>query len=411
MEKRFIKVSANPENPKWNVMIHRENELYRRNNELRSEFQRDYTRVLFSNAYKRLKNKTQVFFSPTNDHVSTRIQHVNYVESISYTIAKSLGLNTELTKAIAVAHDLGHSPFGHAGEKILSKIAQEDIDGTFWHEKNGLMLVDYFELLDDEQGKKRNLNLTYAVRDGIISHCGEVDEERIKPRNEAIDLKDYLKPNQYQAFTWEGCVVKIADKISYIGRDIEDAVTLELLDRSDVSELKKILEIDNSDKELNNTNIINDLIYDIVVNSNPETGIQFSKEKLNLLNKIKQFNYEKIYAHPKIKLAEEYFKLVLQTIYYTLKKLYNEETKIIDKQRQLKNGRVIEDFLEWAVIYFQEDDVKNISLENPIEFQEYRNKKVFDIKDPKDYYRAVLEYISGMTDKKAMDTYREIISF
>ena len=114
--------SATPENSKWKQMIARKKPLYTANTEIRSEFERDYTRIIYSNAFKRMKHKTQVFFSPTNDHICTRIEHVNYVESISYGLAKALGLNIELTKTIAIAHDLGHSPFGHAGERVLNKI-------------------------------------------------------------------------------------------------------------------------------------------------------------------------------------------------------------------------------------------------------------------------------------------------
>ena len=111
--------AANENNSKWNTIIAREKTLYKRDNDVRSEFERDYTRIIHSTAYRRLKHKTQVFFMPDNDHICTRIEHVVLVESISYTIAKYLGLNTELTKAIATAHDIGHSPFGHMGERIL----------------------------------------------------------------------------------------------------------------------------------------------------------------------------------------------------------------------------------------------------------------------------------------------------
>lgn len=412
MNNDFSKVSANPGNPKWKKMIKRENVLYARDNELRSQFQRDYTRILFSNAYKRLKNKTQVFFSPSNDHISTRIQHVNYVESISYTIAKSLGLNTELTKAISVAHDLGHSPFGHEGEKILSKICEDDVGKKFWHERNGLMLVDNFELLDDEQGHKQNLNLTYAVRDGIISHCGEVDEDSIRPRDEFIDLNDYIIPNQYQSFTWEGCVVKVSDKISYIGRDIEDALTLNILEQSDINELRKILQIKNDDKKLNNTNIINDLIFDIIQQSSPQEGIKLSKNKLCMLNNIKKFNYEKIYFNPKVRIAIDYFNIVIKTIYNTLKDIYDEEKRTLVVDRNINRYKnVIYEFLNWAQVYFKEDDFKGTKQQNNINIKEYKNKRIFDINNPKDFYKAIIEYISGMTDNKAIDTYNQIISF
>ena len=145
--KKFEKYAANENNPNWDKIISRQSPLYNRNNFMRSEFERDYTRIIHSTAYRRLKHKTQVFFSPENDHICTRIEHVTHVESISYTIAKNLGLNTELTKAIAVAHDVGHSPFGHEGEKILSEISNRDLGISFWHEKYGLELVDNIELL------------------------------------------------------------------------------------------------------------------------------------------------------------------------------------------------------------------------------------------------------------------------
>ena len=125
--KKFEKVCMQETNEKWNNSISREQNLYNHNyglSTIRTEFDRDYTRIINSNAYKRLKNKTQVFFFPENDHICTRSEHVALVESISYTIANYLGLNTELTKAIAVAHDIGHSPFGHQGEKILSEISR-----------------------------------------------------------------------------------------------------------------------------------------------------------------------------------------------------------------------------------------------------------------------------------------------
>ena len=123
--KKFEKYSTNPENPNWEKATKRETPLYPRNNDIRNDFERDYTRIIHSNAYRRLKHKTQVFFSPENDHICTRIEHVTHVESISYTIAKYLGLNTELTKAISVAHDIGHSPFGHEGEKYYLKFQKE----------------------------------------------------------------------------------------------------------------------------------------------------------------------------------------------------------------------------------------------------------------------------------------------
>ena len=305
----FKDYSSTKNNLKWENIIKRENKLYSRNNDIRTEFERDYTRILHCTAFRRLKHKTQVFFSPENDHVCTRIEHVMHVESISYTIAKYLGLNVELTRAIATAHDIGHSPFGHEGEKILSEISKRDIGETFWHEKNGLNMVDNIELLEDNKGNKQNLNLTYGVRDGIISHCGEIDENKIKPREEYIDLNNYEFPNQYLPYTWEGCVVKISDKISYLGRDIEDAKTLGILDKH-LDELYKLIN-PNSEDVINNTVIINNLIYDLCQNSSPENGLCFSDETFEMLNQIKQFNYKNIYLSDKLITSRQYFKTII----------------------------------------------------------------------------------------------------
>ena len=123
MNKKFSDV-AMVDNNKWKKAIHRERELYSRENDMRSDFGRDYTRILHSLAYRRLKHKTQVFFNTRNDHICTRMEHVAHVESISYTISKALGLNFELTKTIAIGHDLGHAPFGHKGEQIIKKLTK-----------------------------------------------------------------------------------------------------------------------------------------------------------------------------------------------------------------------------------------------------------------------------------------------
>ena len=322
MENLFKNHAANENNPKWKNIIARKFPLYHRDNDIRSDFERDYTRIIHSNSYRRLKHKTQVFFSPENDHICTRIEHVTHVESISYSIANYLGLNTELTKAIAVSHDLGHSPFGHVGEKILSEFSKRDLGVPFWHEKNGLDLVDSIELLEDSEKCKQNLNLTYAVRDGIISHCGEIDENGIKPRNEFVDLSDYTKPNQFAPYTWEACVIKISDKISYIGRDIEDAITLGILD-DHLDELYQLLNYNRKDKKLNNSNIIHYLVSDLCENSSPDNGLCFSNEAYDLINKIKAFNYKNIYFSDRIKPSNRYFEVVLTEIYHTLKSCFN----------------------------------------------------------------------------------------
>ena len=401
MENLFINEKAFAGNEKWNNMISRENELYERNNNIRSEFERDYTRIINCNAYKRMKHKTQVFFQPKNDHICTRGEHVNLVEAISYTIAKYLGLNTELTKAIAVAHDIGHSPFGHAGERIISELSKKDLGKPFWHEQNGLHMVDKLELLEDTELNQQNLNLTYAVRDGIISHCGEIDENSIKPRNEFIDLNTYTMPNQYSPYTWEGCVVKISDKISYILRDIQDAIELNIID-DDLTELNQLLQL-NGNMPINNTIIVNDLIYDIATNSTPEKGLCLSEYHLNILNTIKKFNYEKIYFNSRITRTQDLFELVITTLYDILKSAYAKENTL---QELLKLHRfyptLTEGFISWITPYWNLTDRNNSKL---------KNKVIFDINNEKDYYQAIIYYLSGMTDNYAIDTYMETIRF
>lgn len=395
MGKLFCKYAANEQNHKWNNMISRQSELYKRPTDLRSEFERDYTRIIYSSGYRRLKHKTQVFFSPKNDHICTRIEHVNHVESISYTIANALGLNTSLTKAIATAHDIGHSPFGHQGERIISKIMERDLGVKFWHEKNGLNFVDNIELLEDEKSNKQNLNLTYAVRDGIISHCGEIDENNIKPREEYIDLEEFKNPNTFSPYTWEGCIVKIADKIAYMRRDVQDALTLGILDDT-IEEVKKIL-----GPETNNSNLINDYIHDLITNSSPERGIGFSKEMFEKMKLLKEFNYKNIYLAKQMEPSNKYFNLVINQIYEILKNEYDGENTLNRLERLRKHyPNLICNFIEWIEKFW------NIRTD-----ERYKNRMLYDMKNKEDYYRAILDYISGMTDNYAIEMYNEIISW
>ena len=387
MEKLLQKVSANPENPNWNNIIKRQNSLYKRENEIRSEFERDYTRIINSKAYRRLKHKTQVFFSPENDHICTRIEHVTLVESISYTIAKYFGLNTELTKAIATAHDIGHSPFGHQGEKIISELSKDFIQKPFWHEKNGLEFVDKVELLETPEGKIQPLDLTYGVRDGIISHCGEIDENGLKPRTEYIDLYEYEHPNQYAPYTWEGCVVKIADKLSYLGRDIEDAITLGILDKK-LKELHEVLKLDK-DVKINNKVILNMFIKDLCENSSLENGLCFSDEKFEMLNNLKEFNYKNIYLSEKTLGSVDYFELVLNKLFWFLSRM-----NFRDDDMKKICPVLADDFNKWLKEFFSLDI----------------NHRDIIISD-NEFLQAVIYYIAGMTDNFAIEMYNKIISF
>lgn len=402
MNNLFKNYAANENNPKWENIITRKLPLYHRENDIRSEFERDYTRIIHSNSYRRLKHKTQVFFSPENDHICTRIEHVTHVESISYSIANYLGLNTELTKAISVSHDLGHSPFGHMGEKILSKFSQKDLGVPFWHEKNGLDLIDSIELLEDSEKYKQNLNLTYAVRDGIISHCGEIDENGIKPRDEFIDLSLYTKPNQFAPYTWEACVIKIADKISYIGRDIEDAITLGIL-HDHLNELYELLNDNRKDKKLNNSNIIHYLVADLCENSSPEAGLCFSDNAYVLMNKIKEFNYNNIYFSNRIMPSNRYFEIVLTEIYDTLKSCFDGESAFRSVESlQRFYPKLYHGFSNFLRCYYDYCDRKSSNFKNVVLFED-SNKSHF--------CQAILFFVSGMTDNYAMEIYNEIIGF
>ncbi|MBS5785582.1 MAG: HD domain-containing protein [Clostridium sp.] len=401
MDLKFSSVAATPSNPTWNNLISRKDELYKKENDVRSEFERDYDRIIYCNAYRRLKHKTQVFFLPKNDHICTRIEHVNNVDATSYTIAKALGLNTTLTRAISISHDIGHSPFGHKGEQILNRICMENDLEAFWHERNGLNFVDNIELLTNVNNEEKNLNLTYAVRDGIISHCGEIDEISLKPRTEFIDLeKDYIKLNQYSPYTWEGCVVKISDKISYLGRDIEDAISMGILD-SNLNELYDLLEQPRS-ANLNNTNIIGDLIADLCLNSSANEGLKFSTATFEKIKRLKQFNYKYIYKHKCMNPSERYFSLVLNEIFNTLNECY-DGMNTLEKLNSIKPfyTKVIDTFIKWISCYW------NIETDRT----HLKNKILYDMNNIKDYQTAIITYISGMTDSYAIETYNDIVKY
>ncbi len=407
---KFNLVAAMPQNDNWEKLIQRPNQLYSRKDDIRSPFARDYTRILHSLAYRRLKHKTQVFFNIDNDHICTRMEHVAHVDSVSQTIAKSLGLNTELTKAIALGHDLGHAPFGHQGETVINELSQKYIGKTFWHEKNGLRFVDDIELLEDNYKKRKNLDLTYAVRDGIISHCGEVDENGLIPRKELIDLSQFVIPGQYQPATWEGCVVKIADKIAYVGRDIEDAINLGFLNEDTKNELVRMARA-NDEKVLNTTVIMHNLIIDICENSTPEKGICLSPQFLEQINSVKKFNYQYIYGNERLVPFKEYSKLVINQIFNVLMKTYNGKDFWKEIEEKKKYYPILMDtFVKWLIQYC------NIDIVPPGEMQilalNCENRKIYqELEDEKMYACAVLDFIAGMTDRFAIKVFNELLTY
>jgi dGTPase len=405
---KFRNESVVSGNSKWQFSISRVDKLYEREDEVRSQFSRDYNRILHSKAYRRLKHKTQVFYATSNDHVCTRIEHVNHVASVSYTIAKFLGLNTELTGAISIGHDLGHSPFGHFGEQILREISKKEIGEAFWHEKNSLHFVDDLETLPNPDGKEKNLSLTYAVRDGIISHCGEVNENAIFPRLEPIDLAEIEKPNQFAPYTWEACVVKISDKISYLGRDIEDALTLKILSREQIAELISIVEKIKKVKvsQINNTVLMHDFVNNLCQMSSPENGILFSDKYLELINSVKAFNYKNIYKHSRLKHYGKYAELVISSIYEVLISIFDVSDVL---KKNLNEVEVIYPSLIGSFYYWL-NKYSDINTEGR-EDTKFANKIIYNIANERDYKTSVIDYISSMTDNFALKIFSELTRF
>lgn len=384
----FKEVAMLEGNPKYDIAISRQYPIYHRQNDIRQPFERDYTRILFSKAYRRLKHKTQVFFAVSNDHVCTRLEHVALVQSVSETIAGYLGLNVTLTRAIAAGHDLGHAPFGHGGERILSNLYEKYGLGRFFHERNSLYFVDKVEKLKDENQNDKPLNLCYAVRDGIIAHCGEVHLEAIKPRDEANDLQDFNAPGLYAPYTYEGCVVKMADKIAYLSRDIEDALALGLLNMEDVTCLEQELRtIDPLITSIDNGTLIHYFIQDVCRNSSVEKGIALSKKAYTIMQKVMQYNYKNIYLSKRLTIFDDYVALMIHSLFDTLMDTWGSKTKL--EALKTSYPSLTKYFNEWLKDHHE----------------------LYDLSIQQDYAKAILDYISGMTDTFIMKTFNELVTF
>ncbi|MCR5725454.1 MAG: HD domain-containing protein [Treponema sp.] len=424
MKDAFLAVRTDVLHHKWNDAIRREVEIYGRGNVIRSEFERDYTRLLHSQAYRRLKHKTQVFFAPHNDHVCTRMEHVQHVASVASTIAKYLGLNVQLTEAIAIGHDIGHAPFGHHGEDCLNALMQQKTGANapkkFWHERNSLFFADYIETLPNPDGIEKTLNLTYAVRDGLICHCGEIDQQGIRPREDVIDLYSIKRPGLIQPFTWEGCVVKLADKVAFLGRDMEDARTYHILDMGSYRQLREIVESTvgrskngvplshRSGKAVNTTVLINDLIVDLCEQSSPERGLCFSEQYARFITELKKFAFSNIYNHWRLQEFQQYATNVIETIYRTLLRTqpYAKNGRIPQGLRNYTHlGTTFEDWLIRYTNYAPHGDT------NRRRMLHYDTPTVFDVFDNESFQKCIIEYISGMTDQFAITCFEEIISF
>ena len=287
----------------------------------RTCFQRDIDRIVHSKAFRRLKHKTQVFLEPEGDHYRTRMTHTIEVSRIARTIARGLRLNEDLAEAAAYGHDLGHTPFGHAGERVLAEI----MPGGFAHNQQSLRVVDRLE--KDGEG----LNLTYEVRRGILCHTG---------------------PDR--AETLEGQLLRLADKIAYINHDIDDAIRGKIIYPMDIPlAVSQVLGFTHSER-------INTLTVDVITASAGKNEIVQSPACRDAMHELREFMFEYVYRNPVAK---------------------GEEGKAQDMLRRL---------FEY---YVKEPD------KLPPEYQDIRYEEGVE--------RAVCDYISGMTDKYAVERFGE----
>ena len=245
--------------------------------DIRPVFQRDRDRILHSKAFRRLKNKTQVFLTPKGDHYRTRMSHTLEVSQNARTIAKALRLNEDLVEAIALGHDLGHTPFGHAGERVLDKLTK----GQFRHNEQSVRIVESLE--KDGEG----LNLTWEVRDGILNH-----EIELRPA------------------TLEGRVVRLSDKIAYLNADFDDAIRAQLLSEDDIPlELRKELGYDTKTR-------LDHMIHDIIINSMGQDDIRMSPETEQAFWELRKFMFTNLYTNPIAKSEEVKAEAMLEELYF-----------------------------------------------------------------------------------------------
>ncbi|MCD4742002.1 MAG: HD domain-containing protein [Desulfobacteraceae bacterium] len=299
----------------------------------RQSFSIDSDRILNCMAYARYINKPQVFSLIKNDHLTYRSLHVQLVSKIARTIGRYLGLNEDLIEAASLGHDIGHPPFGHDGEKFLSSLTQENNAGFFHHNLQSIQFLEQIE----RNGKGWNLCL--QTLDAIVCHNGEIHAKTIKPqwnktfKNFDTMIKKMEKQERPDSIpmTMEGCVVKIADTISYIGRDMEDAVRLKLIKRKDIPE--KCLRL------LGNTNgtIVYNLVTDVISNSSQKPYLCFSNKISEALLELKKFNYERIYLNPKIK---EHLKGIKDIFRFLFEKYLN------DLEKQDRTSFIFKDYLK-----------------------------------------------------------------
>lgn len=280
-------------------------------NDYRQSFAVDVDRILNSLSYTRYFDKTQVFYLIENDHITHRMLHVQLVSKVARTMGRFLGLNEDLIEAIAIGHDIGHPPFGHDGERFLSEICQRAGIGGFHHNLQSV------QFLDKVERKGRGWNLCLQTLDGILCHDGEIHNQALAPlaakdfsvHEAEIRMKKSGEPVCLVPMTLEGCVVRFADTVSYIGRDIEDAIRLNLIRREDLpNEAARLLGHTNG-------TIVYTLVTDIIANSYGRFRIAFSSEVSDALLVLKQFNYDRIYMNPRIKTDQNVLRKLFEIMF------------------------------------------------------------------------------------------------
>ena len=336
--------------------------------DIRPEFFRDIDRIIHSQGYTRYIDKTQVFSFIDNDNITHRVLHVQLVSKIARTIGRALQLNEDLIEAIALGHDIGHTPFGHTGEKFLNNICVEEGIGYFCHNAQGVRILKDIE----------DLNISVQVLDGIIAHNGELLINKYEPDTEKTtnqlleEIENVHKINNYskkiRPMTLEGCVVRIADIIAYIGRDIEDAITVGVTERDKIPQT--IVQVLGD----NNSSIVNTLILDIIKNSLGKGYLKMSKEVFYALMSLKDWNYKNIYNSEAACKNRQNIEIAFRNIF----NVYIEKLNKINYK-------------------------KHIEISNNLPYSEktlyhFINSRSKEYKEKTELKRIVVDYIAGQTD-------------
>lgn len=344
--------------------------FYPIDDDIRAPFFRDVDRIIHALSYTRYADKTQVYSFKQNDHISERMLHVQLVSKVARTIGRALNLNCDLIEAIALGHDVGHTPLGHTGEALLNEISLQELGEYFSHNIQGVR--HYMEVENHGYG----LNLSIQVLDGIMCHNGEMLSNVYTPVHKTKEefLQEYYdsyhdlkSSNSNHPMTLEGCVVRISDIIGYIGRDIEDAIELGLFKREELpSEITDILGNTNKD-------IMNTIILDIITNSLGKSYIALSEDVYHALFSLKEFNGKKIYSKSMTKDEIEYYRRGMNKLYHTY-------------LSDIKSNRV-ESIIFTIFLNFQNSHYLNNT----------------------DMRRKVIDFIAGMTDDMFIREIKQVL--